>query len=120
RRAAAEGGVAAGALRRDLGTVRLVNGIDEESGSTALLRPQRHRGQPPGCFTVMVERALSVDKDEIEIGRCELLPIGLQRQLGADVDARLGGEKVELAVDKHAAVVAEQKGRVDEDSFHST
>jgi hypothetical protein len=60
-----------------------------------------------------VQRTLSVDKDEIEIGRCELLPIGLQRQLGADVDASLGGEKVELEVRERAAVMAKMKGRVD-------
>jgi hypothetical protein len=46
----------------------------------------------------VVQRALSVDKHEIEVGRCQLLPVGVQRQLGAEMEARFGGENVELAV----------------------
>ena len=68
----------------------------------------------------MVQRTLSVDKNDIELGWREFLPVGVQGQLGADVEARRGGEKVELEVHERAAVMAKLKGRVDQDSFHST
>src|SRR5262249_45869503 len=69
----------AGDARCDLRTVRLVNGIDEECGSPALFRPQGDRGEPPGSFAVVMQRTLAVDKHEIEVGRRELLPVGVQR-----------------------------------------
>jgi hypothetical protein len=60
---------------RDFGTICLVYRIDEERGSAALARPPRHLGQPPGGLAVVMERALTVDKYEIEVGGCKLLPV---------------------------------------------